>query len=96
MSKFSPNQAKPPKSGRKKGVPNKRTLILNEILDAGGLDVPQMLLALLPKLPITKQADVLLDLMSFLYPKRKAIEFDDSHSVSTQGFKISFVKPSRP
>jgi len=62
------------KGGRAKGTPNKRTLILNDILMNLGHDVPQKLVALMPKLSPDKQADVYLKLMEFLYPKRKAID----------------------
>lgn len=45
-----------------------------DALSTGGLDVPQRLINLLPNLSNEKQADVLLNLMAYLYPKRKAIE----------------------
>ncbi len=61
-------------SGRKKGTPNKKTLILSEILDSLDCDVPTKLIDLLNLLDPDKQADVLLELMSYLFPKRKALE----------------------
>lgn len=61
-------------SGRKKGTPNKKTLVLTEILESLDCDVTQKLTELLPQLNPEKQADVLLELMSYLFPKRKALE----------------------
>lgn len=60
--------------GRKLGTPNKKTLVLQSVTDALNLDVPRRLGELLPELDPAKQADVLLELMSYIYPKRKAIE----------------------
>jgi len=59
MGKFLPGQKKPESSGRRKGIPNKRTALLREILDKLGYNVPERLVALLPQLPADKQADVL-------------------------------------
>lgn len=61
-------------SGRKKGTPNKKTLVLSEILDSLDCDVPSKLIEILNQLEPEKQADVLLELMSYLFPKRKALE----------------------
>ncbi len=67
-------QEKKKGSGRQKGTPNKRTKLLNEILDAKDFCIPGKLIELLPSLSFEKQVDILLDLMSYVYPKRKAIE----------------------
>jgi hypothetical protein len=60
--------------GRKKGTPNQKTLVLKSINEALGVDVPQKLAELLPFLEPDKQADVLLELLNYIYPKRKALE----------------------
>lgn len=60
--------------GRKRGAPNRRTEILRDVLERLGCDVPQRLVALLPQLAPDSQARVLMELMSFLYPRRKAVE----------------------
>jgi len=74
MVPFQAGQTKPEGSGRKKGTPNNKTLILNEIMENLGLDVPTRLCELLPLLKPSKQADVLLQLMGYLYPRRKSVE----------------------
>jgi len=66
------------------GSPNRRTLLLKAELDAAGVDLTKDLLALLPDLPPLERAKVLLELMGFVYPKRKAIDpplptLDESH-----------------
>ncbi|MFV8248092.1 hypothetical protein [Bdellovibrio bacteriovorus] len=74
MGQFTPGQEKKNGSGRQKGTPNKKTQLLNEILDAKDFCIPEKLMELLPSLSPEKQADILVDLMSYVYPKRKAIE----------------------
>ena len=94
MSKFQPGQKKPSRSGRKKGTPNKKSTDLSSILDASGEGVPQRIINLLPELTPEKRADVLLSLMNFLYPKKKAMEWTDSKaSEEPEKFEIVFVSP---
>lgn len=99
MSKFQRGSQRPAASGRKKGTPNKKTLVLSESLDALKLDIPARLNELLPLLTYEKQADVLLELMSYLYPKRKPLEGDGSvtttteTTVSVQSIKALIQKP---
>jgi len=76
MAQFQPGQAKPLGSGRRKGTPNKNTLTLLEALQANGIDPANQLCKLLPKLKPNERAHVLLQLMSFIYPKRKAIDIN--------------------
>ena len=57
---------------------------MSESLEALKLDIPARLNELLPLLTYEKQADVLLELMSYLYPKRKPLEADGSIAVSTE------------
>lgn len=60
--------------GRLKGTPNRKTQFLSEILEARSFCIAEKLIDLLPSLSTEKQADILVDLMSYIYPKRKAIE----------------------
>lgn len=70
--------------GRTKGTPNKRTLDLQENLAASGIDVIEQLTNLLPELPPQLRANVLLELMQYLYPKRKAIEVKTEETPRTK------------
>jgi hypothetical protein len=74
MARFQTGHPKPPGSGRKRGTPNKKTLGLQESLEAHGLNLIGQLVNLLPDLHIDKQADVLLELMAYVYPRRKSVE----------------------
>lgn len=74
----------PKTGGRKKGTPNKRTQVLHEVLDELGFDVIEKLNKLLPQLKPDKQAGVLLDLLTYLYPKRKAIEISGENGAPIQ------------
>lgn len=64
----------PKTGGRQKGTPNKRTEILRDVLEKLDCDVPQRLVTLLPQLSPDRQADVLLELLQYVFPKRKAEE----------------------
>lgn len=79
--------------GRKKGTPNKRTLHLFENLNSVGLDVISKLSEILPQLPIEKQADVLLELMPYIYPKRKAIELSTVADDNEIKINMEFFSP---
>jgi hypothetical protein len=59
-------------------TPNNKTILLKSITEELGIDVPRLIGELLPQLEPAKQADVLLELMSYIYPKRKAIELSCS------------------
>jgi len=76
MASFQVGQSKPKGSGRKEGTPNKRSQNLAEALDSLNFNIPEKLVQLLPKLSPEKQVDILIDLMGYLYPKRKAIEVE--------------------
>jgi hypothetical protein len=64
----------PKTGGRKKGTPNRRSTQLEERLCGLGLDVPGRLVEILPTLDPAHQAQVLLGLLTFIYPKRKAVD----------------------
>lgn len=92
MAHFQSGQKKPQGSGRKKGTPNRRTQALQEIFEAHDFVIPEKIIEILPRLSIEKQAEILMDLMSYLYPKRKATEAMPN---PTEGGKIvvEFVSP---
>ncbi|MGZ3775201.1 MAG: hypothetical protein ACXVCY_15020 [Pseudobdellovibrionaceae bacterium] len=91
MGQFQLGQIKPPGSGRKKGTPNKKSQSLSEILNAHDFNVPEKLIELLPQLSAERQADLLLDLMGYLYPKRKPMA-DNPQDNGPQCIKIEFVE----
>jgi hypothetical protein len=67
--------------GRKAGVPNKRTQDLQDRLEALGVD-PLEGLALIAKddtAPLELRARVQMDLMNYLYPRRKALDVGSSN-----------------
>jgi len=64
----------PKTGGRKKGTPNRRTLDFQTCLDDQGIDLIAEIKNLLPVLSPDQKASVILDLLAYLYPKRKAVE----------------------
>ena len=74
MSRFQSGQEKPENSGRKKGSPNRKTLILSDVLESQGHNLPTKILELLPRLSPDRQMDVYLELLQYVYPKRRPME----------------------
>ena len=72
--RFYKGMKKPENSGRKKGTPNKRTKELIELF--GDYNPAESLLEILKsdKVPIDLKIKINLDLMGYLYPKRKSVE----------------------
>ena len=68
--------------GRQKGTPNKRTADLLERL--GNYNPLDALLAISQDedTPLEIQVKINLDLMNYVYPKRKSVEFNDKIDVS--------------
>lgn len=76
--------------GRKKGTPNKKSLELHSLLSNNGINLIEELKVLLPKLSPEKKADVLLNLMQYLYPKRKSIDLK-AEEEKTESIKVHFI-----
>lgn len=71
---------KPPGSGRKKGTPNKRTLVFRDLMDQVQFKPTEALIELLKTSAELKDRDkafILLDLIQYEFPKRKAVELGD-------------------
>jgi len=60
----------PKTGGRKKGTPNKKTLVLLERLHQNNFDVVDELVQIIPSLDKDKKVAVLLSLLPYLYAKR--------------------------
>lgn len=61
--------------GRKKGTPNKNTAgVQKEIEDRLGKSLPLAILDTFDELAAKDRAYIMLDLMNYFYPKRKALE----------------------
>lgn len=50
MSQFKSGQEKPTGSYRKRGTPNRKSKVLDDIFDFNGFSVPEQLLKVLPEL----------------------------------------------
>ena len=70
--------------GRKKGTKNKKTESLQQQLDNKNFNILDQLIDILPALSPDRRAQVLLQLLSYQYPKRKPIEdMETKNSEST-------------
>lgn len=87
-------QGLPKTGGRQKGTPNKKTQVLGDKLEALGLDVPSRLVELLPGLSPEIQAKILLDLLSYIHPKRKAVDQTAvGHEIELEEMRERFERP---
>ena len=64
----------PKTGGRKKDTPNKSTQELQSLMEEAGVNPFLRLMETLPELKPSQQAKVCLDLMAYVYPKRKAVD----------------------
>ncbi len=89
--RFYKGMPKPEHSGRKKGTPNKRTKELIELF--GDYNPAESLLEILKsdRVPIDLKIKINLDLMGYLYPKRKSIESKEEVLLTTNTETVSAV-----
>lgn len=83
--------------GRAAGTPNKRTQDLMERLDQLGVDPVNGLAAIATdeSAPLELRARVQMELMSYLYPKRKALDVTSSEQQSIN-INIGIPQPAKP
>lgn len=74
MGQFKAGQEKPKNSGRSKGTPNLKTLVLRESLSRVGFDIVQELNDLYPILDPQTKAKVLLSFLPLLFPRPEPVE----------------------
>jgi hypothetical protein len=69
---FQKGQPRPPTAGRKKGTPNKATLLkVEEVLAQKGINPVEEILALIPDLPPVAQAKTWLELLQYTQAKKR-------------------------
>lgn len=82
--------------GRKAGTPNRRTAEMAARLEELGVDPLEGIAKLLkaPKTPPELRARLLCELLAYLYPKRKAVEFfaESDGSFTLEELMISYRK----
>lgn len=60
--------------GRKKGTPNRVTQTIQEYFDSNGIFIPQKIMELMPKLDERDQVKAWLELIQYVFPKRKSLD----------------------
>lgn len=79
--------------GRQKGTPNRKSRELSQYFETKGIFIPDLICQDLPLLDPDKRINVLLKLLEFLYPKRRAIDLD--HSLETSSSPVDLSKCSK-
>lgn len=67
----------PKLGGRKAGTPNKKADLLTGLLEHFDINPIKIIAENLPRLEPQKQVEVSLSLMSYIFPKRKALELEN-------------------
>lgn len=75
---------RPPGSGRQPGSLNKKSKIVQEILEDNGINLVAKILYELPALDATERTKALIGLMPYVYPKLTSTEL----SGKVEGFRI--------
>jgi hypothetical protein len=82
----------PKTGGRARGTPNHRTNDLKELIEGRlGSSIPEAILARLTRVSPRDQIRALMDLMAFVYPKRKPIEKPVEVQHSAEERKLEFM-----
>ncbi len=82
---FKKGDKKPANSGRKKGTPHKKSLLVREVLENHGINLAEQIIVRLPKLSTLEQVRALTALLPYVYPKLISANMDIN---ATHGFKI--------
>ncbi len=84
----------PKTGGRIKGTPNKRSLDFIEILNRHNINLVEEILNELPQLAKRERINIYLQLLPFLYPKRKALDAPPPLSFEEQLEQLSIIEAS--
>jgi hypothetical protein len=80
---FKPGGSKPPTSGRKKGTPNQKSVLVRETLEAHGINLVEQILVRLPQVSRETQIKALVQMLPYVYPKLISTEI-----TAPGGFRI--------
>lgn len=78
--------------GREKGTPNKRSQTIESHINLDEINLPNEILKCCESLKPLEKAQIMLKLMEYIYPKRKAITQEFKEDESNKVTKISFIE----
>ncbi len=78
-------------TGRQKGTPNKRSLVLYNTLKDLGLDVPNRIVELMGKVDDESQLRACLELLKYMFPQRKSVDL----TLDDKGTLVDLIKSMR-
>ena len=83
-----------PNAGRRKGVLNKKSLLVREVLENHGINLAEQIVVRLPKLSTLEQVKALAQLLPYVYPKLHAVQV--SGDIETRSnVRISFENEAK-
>ncbi len=88
---FQKGMKRPDNAGRKKGTPNRKTRELLELLSDYNPAVSLLEILKSDRVPIDLKIKINLDLMSYIYPKRKSVESKEQVLLFNNPEKVSEV-----
>lgn len=81
---FKPGMPRPANAGRKKGTPDKKSLLVKEILENNGINLVEKILNELPELSSNDRVKALVQMLPYVYPKLVSAEL----TTNDEGFRI--------
>lgn len=78
--------------GREKGTPNRKSQTIESLIDLDEINLPGEILNCCESLEPLEKAQIMLKLMEYIYPKRKAIAHELKDDEKNKGAKITFVE----
>jgi hypothetical protein len=70
---FKKGDPRPPGSGRKKGTPHKKSILVKEILDSHGINLIEQIIVRLKDISKVDQVKALMQLLPYVYPKLTSV-----------------------
>jgi hypothetical protein len=86
---FKKGTPKPPTSGRRPGVVNKKSLLVRDVLEENGINLVKLILGTVREMSPTDRADVLLRLMPYVYPTLSATQININTEENRQLREVS-------
>lgn len=75
---FKKGEPRPANAGRKKGTPDKKSLLVREVLENHSINLAEQIVVRLPKLTSLEQVRALIQLLPYVYPKLTSVQHSGS------------------
>lgn len=78
--------------GREKGTPNRKSQLIESLINVDEINLPGEILKCCENLKPLEKAQIMLKLMEYIYPKRKAIAHESKDDIEDRVTTISLIE----